>query len=77
MYYKRTFGRWPFLFLDDVLSELDAQKRDHLIRFLKESEGQAFITTTDLSFSQDLLELGGRVFEVSEGKVLPEKNEVV
>ena len=49
IYHHRTFGLSPILFLDDVLSELDADKREFLLRFLSEHESQTFITTTDLS----------------------------
>jgi DNA replication and repair protein RecF len=38
----------PLLLLDDVLSELDAGRRAALIDFLRDSGGQALITTTDL-----------------------------
>jgi len=38
----------PLLLLDDVMSELDADRRAALIAFLRENGGQALITTTDL-----------------------------
>jgi len=38
----------PLLLLDDVLSELDAGRRAALVDFLRDSGGQALITTTDL-----------------------------
>jgi len=38
----------PLLLLDDVLSELDAARRAALVDFLRDSGGQALITTTDL-----------------------------
>lgn len=38
----------PLLLLDDVMSELDPGRRAALIDFLRESGGQALITTTDL-----------------------------
>jgi DNA replication and repair protein RecF len=49
IYHRRTFGLSPILFLDDVLSELDSDKREFLLRFLGEHESQTFITTTDLN----------------------------
>ncbi|MBX9767783.1 MAG: DNA replication and repair protein RecF, partial [Bdellovibrionales bacterium] len=48
IYHHRTFGLSPILFLDDVLSELDSDKREFLLHFLSEHESQTFITTTDL-----------------------------
>jgi DNA replication and repair protein RecF len=38
----------PLLLLDDVMSELDPGRRAALIDFLRDSGGQALITTTDL-----------------------------
>ena len=37
--------------MDDVLSELDLERREHLIKIIQEKMIQCFITTTeDLSF---------------------------
>jgi DNA replication and repair protein RecF len=41
-------GASPLLLLDDVMSELDADRRQRLIERLRSSGGQAVITTTDL-----------------------------
>ena len=43
----------PVLLLDDVMSELDAQRRHELMKFIPE-ETQVFITTTTLSYFDDL-----------------------
>ena len=49
-------GNAPVLLLDDVMSELDARRRDALTAFIDRST-QTFITTTNLGyFSQGLLE---------------------
>lgn len=49
-------GNAPVLLLDDVMSELDARRRDALTSFIDRST-QTFITTTNLGyFSQGLLE---------------------
>ena len=45
-------GIRPVLLLDDVMSELDAQRRHALITLLHE-DTQTFITTTDISFFED------------------------
>ncbi|MBA2506916.1 MAG: DNA replication and repair protein RecF [Thermoleophilaceae bacterium] len=39
-------GRAPLMLLDDVVSELDAARRERLVELIQ-SEGQAVITTTD------------------------------
>jgi DNA replication and repair protein RecF len=38
----------PVLLLDDVMSELDADRREALVELLRATSGQALITTTDL-----------------------------
>jgi DNA replication and repair protein RecF len=43
-------GRLPVLLLDDVSSELDAERNERLFEFLDRFEGQVFITTTDPAF---------------------------
>jgi DNA replication and repair protein RecF len=51
---ERT-GQWPVLLLDEVLAELDPQRRGDLLQRLVESE-QALLTTTDLDlFSPDFV----------------------
>lgn len=51
-----TLGDAPVLLLDDVSSELDAVRNEHLFEFLSEVPCQTFITTT----SPDHVRLGGR-----------------
>ncbi|MDO5117795.1 MAG: DNA replication/repair protein RecF [Eggerthellaceae bacterium] len=43
----------PILLLDDVMSELDAKRRQELMRFIPK-DTQVFITTTTLSYFDDL-----------------------
>lgn len=43
---KSEQGEYPVLLLDDVMSELDAQRQEHLLMFIKDRI-QTFITTTD------------------------------
>jgi DNA replication and repair protein RecF len=38
----------PLMLLDDVMSELDGDRRRALVEHLRGSEGQSVITTTDL-----------------------------
>ena len=45
---RREMGEHPVLLLDDVLSELDAQRRRFLLHWLDDGPQQAIITTTDL-----------------------------
>ncbi len=49
-------GEWPVILLDDFLSELDAQRRQHVLASLAPNV-QAFATTSDLQqFSGDVVE---------------------
>lgn len=58
----------PILLLDDIFSELDVKKRNHLVRYLPENV-QVIVTTTDLkNISKKLIEKG-RVFIVKNGNV--------
>ncbi|MCA9562315.1 MAG: DNA replication/repair protein RecF [Myxococcales bacterium] len=40
----------PVLLLDDVSSELDALRNEQLFAFIRENQGQTFITTTDRKY---------------------------
>ncbi len=69
MYHQRVHGVLPFLLLDDVLSELDPEKRARLVAFLKQIKPQIFLTSTDLSFPLDF-DFGDKdvdIFQVKEG----------
>jgi DNA replication and repair protein RecF len=71
---RQRTGEWPILLLDEVLAELDADRRDFLLAQVNGVE-QALITTTDPAvFDADLLDdmlqlrvVGGRVLD--EGNV--------
>lgn len=70
VYHRKAHDVYPILMLDDVLSELDQQKRDSLITFLHEINTQIFVTTTDLtlpkSFSLDEV----AVLKINNGQIL-------
>jgi DNA replication and repair protein RecF len=50
VYHHRVHQTYPILLLDDVLSELDAQKRSGLMRFLGGISAQILMTSTDLAW---------------------------
>ncbi len=65
---KDKTGHWPVLLLDEILAELDAQRRLDLLEFLTESE-QALLTTTDMNlFTPDFLQQA-ETWEVRSGAV--------
>jgi DNA replication and repair protein RecF len=65
---KARTGQWPVLLLDEVLAELDIQRRLDLLAYLDKIE-QAILTTTDLKlFSPDFIGKAEK-WEVSSGTV--------
>jgi DNA replication and repair protein RecF len=69
LYHYKTYQVYPFLLLDDVLSELDPIRRANLVKFLRDIPAQIFLTTTDLSFSMDFGDRGINVFHIDDGVV--------
>lgn len=65
---KDKTGHWPVLLLDEVLAELDPQRRDDLLIRLAESE-QALLTTTDLDLFTPGFIQHARLWRVDGGRV--------
>ena len=63
--HKNTFGEYPVMLLDDVLSELDPRRQEYVLNRI--AEGQVFITCCEGDRLDTLLH--GKVFEVREGVV--------
>jgi DNA replication and repair protein RecF len=62
-------GAPPLMLLDDVMSELDAGRRERLVDVLR-GGGQSVIATTDLSHVPGSDEAGVERVAISEGRVL-------
>lgn len=60
-------GEYPVLLLDDVMSELDAERRTQLLAFLKWKKIQTIITATEKKYFP--AENFGKMFSVIEGTV--------
>jgi DNA replication and repair protein RecF len=71
LYHYRAHQVYPFLLLDDVLSELDPIRRTNLVAFLRDIPAQIFLTTTDLSFSTDFGDRRLSVLRIERGSVIP------
>lgn len=69
LYHYRAYQVYPFLLLDDVLSELDPLRRSNLVKFLRDIPAQIFLTTTDLSFPMDFGDRRINVFHIENGIV--------
>jgi DNA replication and repair protein RecF len=71
---KTRTGQWPVLLLDEVLAELDMQRRLDLLAYLDKIE-QAVLTTTDLKlFTPDFIEKA-EIWQVEAGKVTKQRLE--
>ena len=69
---ERT-NEWPVILLDEVMAELDSNRRADLLKYVGKSE-QVLITTTDLSlFTPEFVEQA-EVWDVSGGVVTPRIN---
>ena len=67
-YLRQNTGDEPVILLDDVLSELDAQRRESVIEHLKNFP-QTIITTTNEEHLQTLRTFANKEFKVSKGKI--------
>ena len=65
---QRATGEHPVLLLDDVLSELDAPRRQYLLQAVKGAQ-QAVITTTDFHLFPDSFLSGVAQLQVTEGRI--------
>lgn len=63
---KSETGEYPVLLLDDVMSELDAQRREQLLFFIKDRI-QTFITATEPKYFSD--KKLGKYYTVDSGTV--------
>ena len=65
---KDRTGEWPVILLDEVMAELDVQRRADLLKYVGESE-QVLFTTTDLNlYEPDFVEKA-EVWKVESGRV--------
>jgi DNA replication and repair protein RecF len=65
---KDRTGEWPVILLDEVMAELDPERRADLMKYTSETE-QVLITTTDLNaFTAEFAE-NAEVWRVEGGKV--------
>ena len=63
---KAETGEYPVLLLDDVLSELDEKRREHLLTIIGKKV-QTFITATDVDYNQIAAQLKVEIFQ---GKIM-------
>lgn len=66
---KEKTGQWPVLLLDEVLAELDVQRRDDLLNRLANSE-QSLLTTTDLDLFSSKFTDHATIWQVRNGRLV-------
>jgi DNA replication and repair protein RecF len=68
LWMKERSGQWPVMLLDEIMAELDENRRADLLKYLGECE-QTLLTTTDLQlFSPGFAEQGA-IWYVHQGEV--------
>ena len=68
VFYK-CFGEYPILLLDDVMSELDDNRRHYLIEMMKKNKIQTIITGANIELLTEEI-AKDEFFSVSEGKII-------
>ena len=64
---KNSAGEYPVLLLDDVMSELDIERREKLLDFLLSQKIQTLITATEKAYFPK--EICGKIFHVENGRI--------
>ncbi len=65
---KERTGEWPVILLDEVMAELDLQRRADLLHYIGGSE-QALFTTTDLNLFEPEFVQKAEIWNVESGRV--------
>ena len=66
---RQKTGTWPVLLLDEILAELDVQRRKDLLNYLTNSD-QMLMTTTDLELFERKFVDASTVWMIDAGQVL-------
>lgn len=66
---------YPILLLDDVFSELDLNKRNSIIKYLK-NDIQTIITTTDIDMIDKQIVSKAKIITIDNGKVIKQEGMV-
>jgi DNA replication and repair protein RecF len=67
---KEKTGEWPVILLDEVMAELDAERRADLLATLSDTE-QSLLTTTDAHLFTDEFTRQATLWRVHAGAVTP------
>ena len=64
---KLETGEYPILLLDDVMSELDSERREMLLEFLRREKIQTLITATDRAYFPP--QISAKIFSIKAGRL--------
>ncbi|MBK8783231.1 MAG: DNA replication/repair protein RecF [Anaerolineales bacterium] len=67
---KDRTGEWPVILLDEVMAELDVNRRADLLKYVDKDQ-QVLFTTTDLNFFTPEFMEGSDIWDVKDGVVQP------
>jgi len=67
---KEKEGIYPIFFLDDVMSELDEDRRHFLLGLIINKKVQTFITSINLGYFNSDIKEKSRIFKIEEGKII-------
>lgn len=67
--FKETKKTYPIVLLDDIFSELDIEKRNNLLKFIK-SNIQFIITTTDIKNVSEKIVEKASIFKIKDGNII-------
>jgi len=62
-------GEMPILLLDEVLAELDAERRDDLLQRIQTAR-QAVLSAADLTMFTETFRKSATVWQVEEGRII-------
>ena len=65
---KKSLSDTPVIVLDDILSELDFDRRKTVVNFIKEYD-QIFLTSPDEALLKSIVASDDKIFEINAGKL--------
>jgi len=68
--FERVLGESPILLLDDVMSELDKNRNEHLFKVLQNFKGQVFATATSIDLFPTGVLKEYSSWELKDGKIV-------
>ena len=71
---KERTGEWPVILMDEVMAELDMERRADLMAYFGESE-QVLFTTTDLNLFSSEFAKQAKIWKVADGSVITNSEE--